>query len=200
MSHNTWIHRIVEYGVTPLVPTPVRPNHITIARLLTGLGAAGLFAVGTREAELWASGMFLVSMLLDRADGILARKQNTMSRAGHVFDLIADAICTTVIFIGIGIGLRETTLGNMTYVMGFAAGGAVAFSFWMSARLESVAGMSALGIGSTHGFDPDDAMLVVPLACALGFSQMLLATAALVAPGFALLLLYLRWRSLRQLA
>jgi phosphatidylglycerophosphate synthase len=198
MSHNTWIHRIVEHGVTPLVHTPLRPNHITVGRLLTGLAAAALFAVGTREAELWASGVFLLSMLLDRADGILARKQNTMSRAGHIFDLIADAVCTTIVFIGIGIGLRDTALDNMAYVMGLIAGGAVAFSFWMSARLESVAGVSALGIGSTHGFDPDDAMLIVPLACALGFSPMLLTTAALVAPGFALLLLYLRWRTLRQ--
>ncbi|MCD6074366.1 MAG: CDP-alcohol phosphatidyltransferase, partial [Rhodospirillales bacterium] len=140
MSHNTWLHRIAEVGVTPLVRTAVRPNHITIGRLLTGVAAAVLFAVGTREAELWASGVFLFSMLLDRADGILARKQGTMSRAGHVFDLIADAVCTTIVFIGIGVGLHGTWLGDISYLLGAAAGTAIAFSFWMSARLEAVAG------------------------------------------------------------
>ena len=157
MSHNTWLHRIAEVGVTPLVRTAVRPNHITIGRLLTGVGASALFALGTREAELWASGIFLLSMLLDRADGILARKQGTMSRAGHVFDLVADAVCTTIVFIGIGIGLHETWLGDVSYLLGAAAGTAIAFSFWMSARLEAVAGTQALGLSSAGGFDPDDA-------------------------------------------
>jgi phosphatidylglycerophosphate synthase len=200
MSHNTWLHRIAEVGVTPLVRTAVRPNHITIGRLLTGVGASALFALGTREAELWASGIFLLSMLLDRADGILARKQGTMSRAGHVFDLIADAVCTTIVFIGIGVGLHETWLGDVSYLLGAAAGTAIAFSFWMSARLEAVAGTQALGLSSAGGFDPDDAMLAVPLACALGFSMYLLIAAALVAPLFALILLYLRWKTLRRIA
>ena len=200
MSHNTWLHRIAEVGVTPLVRTAVRPNHITIGRLLTGVGASALFALGTREAELWASGIFLLSMLLDRADGILARKQGTMSRAGHVFDLVADAVCTTIVFIGIGIGLHETWLGDVSYLLGAAAGTAIAFSFWMSARLEAVAGTQALGLSSAGGFDPDDAMLAVPLACALGFSMYLLIAAALVAPLFALILLYLRWKTLRRIA
>jgi len=199
MSHNTWLHRIAEFGVTPLVRTAVRPNHITIGRLLTGLGAAALFALGTREAELWASGLFLFSMLLDRADGILARKQGTTSRAGHIFDLIADAVCTTIVFVGIGIGLHQSWLGDISYLLGAVAGTAIAFSFWMSARLEAVAGTQALGLGSAGGFDPDDAMLAVPLAGALGFSLYLLIAAALIAPLFALILLYLRWRVLRRL-
>ena len=199
MSHNTWLHRIAEVGVTPLVPTCVRPNHITIGRLLTGLGAAALFAIGTREAELWASGLFLFSMLLDRADGILARKQGTMSRAGHIFDLIADAVCTTIVFVGIGIGLRETWLGETSYLLGAVAGFAIAFSFWMSARLEAMEGTQALGLSSAGGFDPDDAMLAVPIAGFFGFSIYLLIAAAAVAPLFALILLYLRWKALRGL-
>lgn len=199
MSHNTWLHRIVGVGVTPLVRTAVRPNHITIGRLLTGVTAAALFTVGTREAELWASGIFLLSMLLDRADGILARKQGTMSRAGHIFDLIADAICATMVFIGIGAGLHGTWLGDASYLLGCAAGTAIAFSFWMSARLEAVSGTQALGLSGAGGFDPDDAMLAVPLAGALGFSLYLLIVAALVAPLFAMILLYLRWKAMKQI-
>jgi archaetidylinositol phosphate synthase len=200
MSHNTWLHRIAEVGVNPLVATRIRPNHITVGRLLTGLGAAILFGIGTRETEFWGAGLYLLSMLLDRADGILARKQGTMSRAGHVFDLVADAVCTTIVFIGIGVGLRETWLGEVSYLLGAAAGTAVAFSFWMSMRLEAVAGTQALGLSSAGGFDPDDAMLAVPIVCALGFAQYLLLAAAGIAPIFALLLLYLRWKALKVVA
>lgn len=196
MSHNTWIHRIVEYGMAPLVPTPIRPNHVTICRLLTGLGAAALFAIGTREAELWGAGAFLFSMLLDRADGILARRQGTMSHAGHIFDLTADALCTTLVFVGIGFGLRESPLEFWSIILGCMAGLAVASAFWLSAKLESVAGMSALGISSVGGFDPDDAMLAVPVVCAVGFSFYLLIVAAIVAPMFALVLFIVRWRTL----
>ena len=48
--------------------------------------------------------------------------------------------------------------------------------------------------------DPDDAMLAVPIVCAFGFAQYLLLAAAAIAPVFALLLLYLRWKALKVAA
>ena len=42
-------------------------------------------------------------------------------------------------------------------------------------------------------------MLAVPLAGALGFSLYLLIVAALVAPLFAMILLYLRWKAMKQI-
>jgi phosphatidylglycerophosphate synthase len=197
MSHNTWLHRIAEVGVNPLVPTRVRPNHITIGRLLTGLAAAVLFGVGTRETELWGSAIFLVSMLLDRADGILARKQGTMSRSGHLLDLFADGLTNTLLLVGIGVGLRDSWLGDWSIILGVIAGVAIASAFCLSALLEARTGQMTLGLGSAAGFDPDDAMLIVPLAAALGFSAYLLVVAAIAAPLFALILLFLRWKSLK---
>jgi hypothetical protein len=45
------------------------------------------------------------------------------------------------------------------------------------------------------GFDPDDAMLVVPIAMVLGGGVPLIAAAAIGAPGFAL---WMAWRLLRR--
>jgi len=60
MSHNTWIHRVVRVSlVKPLINIPVTPNHLTTARLLTGIAAAALVAKGeprwmdTRQIFYW---------------------------------------------------------------------------------------------------------------------------------------------------
>ena len=74
ISHNTWIHRIAGLAVKPLVKTPVTPNHLTTLRLLTGLGAAGLFATGAQPWLYYGAGLFVFSMLLDtvRHSGVAA--------------------------------------------------------------------------------------------------------------------------------
>jgi hypothetical protein len=40
-------------------------------------------------------------------------------------------------------------------------------------------------MGGSAGFDPDDGMLAIPVLIWLGFSQVLLALAAIGAPAFA---------------
>ena len=69
ISYDTWIHRIVETGVRPLIGTRTTPNHLTTLRLLTGLSAAGLYAIGEAPWLIVASGLFVLSLILDRADG-----------------------------------------------------------------------------------------------------------------------------------
>ncbi len=194
MSHDTWIHRLVEYGVEPLVRTPARPNHLTMARLTTGIAAAILFAWGTRDAQLWGCGLFILSFLLDRADGSLARLQGTMTDSGHVFDLVADAISTTLVFIGIGIGLRFSFLGAWASLLGLVAGLAALATFWLIARAERRTGTSA--VASFAGMDADDAMLVVPVAILFNYSVELLAIAAVAMPLVMLSFAIVRRRAL----
>ena len=69
-----------------------------------------MYSIGT---ELWtyvASLVFVISMLLDRADGILARLSSQTTPWGHTYDLISDSISNSFAFVGIGIGLRESEL------------------------------------------------------------------------------------------
>ena len=184
MSHDTWIHRLVEYGVEPLVRTLVRPNHLTMARLTTGIAAAILFAWGTRDAQFWACGLYILSFLLDRADGILARRQGTITDSGHVFDLVADATSTTLVLIGIGIGLRFSFLGAWASLLGLVAGLAALATFWLIGRADRRTGTYPLA--SFAGMDADDAMIVIPVAILFNYSIELIAIAAVAMPLFLL--------------
>jgi archaetidylinositol phosphate synthase len=196
MSHDTWLHRSVRAGVRPLIDTPITPNHITTARLVTGLAAAALFAATDPALHYWGAGLFLLSMLFDRADGELARASGKISPWGHKYDLICDASCHALTFAGIGIGLRNGVFGWASVPMGVVAGAAIVVIFWWTTRVEMLHGQRAGEIPGASAFDPDDAIIVVPLAALLGFLEPLLAVASLGAPAFALWGYHYRWRGL----
>ncbi len=191
MSHNTWIHRIVRVGVRPLVATPVSPNHVTSLRLAVGIAAAGLCAVGDPTYRAWGAGLFVISVLLDRADGELARLADKRSPGGHKYDLLADSFCNAIIFVGVGWGLRGGDLGFWAAALGLVAGIAVAAILLLTLRLEARAGARAGELGGAAGFDPDDAVLMVPLAMALGGGVPLLMVSVIGAPAFAI---FFYWR------
>lgn len=171
MSHNTWIHRAVSVVVQPLTATPVTPNQVTTLRLITGLAAAALF---------------LVSMFLDRMDGQLARLTGKTSPHGHTYDLVSDALCNALAFVGLGVGLRAGEFGYWSAPMGLAAGLAITTILWLVMRMEQLHGQRAAELETAAGFDADDALLVVPLLIWLGLAEWLLVAASLGAPVFAL--------------
>ena len=88
--HTSWTHRLSRLLVRPLVGTPVTPNHLTTLRLATGLAACASFAVGDDTWTLWGGVLWLVSCLLDRADGELARMDGLSSPWGHRYDYYCD--------------------------------------------------------------------------------------------------------------
>jgi phosphatidylglycerophosphate synthase len=190
MSHNTWIHRVVRLGVRPLVNTPVTPNQITTLRLVTGVCTAGLFALGP-QWHIYAALLFLLSMLLDRADGELARISGKTSPWGHSYDLISDGLCNILAFVGLGIGMRDSVLGWWSIPMGTIAGASVATIFWLVLKVESLEGQRAAELGNVAGFDVDDAIVAVPLMVILGWTKALLIAASIGAPLFAL---FMAWR------
>lgn len=181
MSHNTWLHRGVRGAVRPLVNTPITPNHITTLRLLSGLAAAWMFSLEAAPWHYYGAALFVLSMLLDRADGELARQGGKTSKWGHLYDLVVDSTCNAVVFVGIGFGQRGSLFGDWAILMGLAAGAGVAAVFLL-VMMEPEGG----GPVPDHAVDPDDAMLVVPLAMALGGGVPLIAAAAVGAPLFAL--------------
>lgn len=161
------------------------PNHVTTVRLGAGIAAAVAVAVDT---ELWrdiGAGIFLLSVVLDRADGELARLSGKTSPNGHKYDLVADAVSNALIFVGLGIGLRESTLGYWGIPLGAVAGAAIVVVLWQVMRIEAEKGARAGELKGVAGFDPDDAMLAVPIAIWIGWSDQLLIAAAIGAPLFA---------------
>ncbi len=193
MSHNTWIHRIVRVAVRPLVGTAITPNQITTVRLVAGLAAAGALAQGS---PLWldlGAAIFVISMFLDRADGELARQSGKTSPWGHKFDLVSDALCNALAFAGLGAGLARAGAGDWMIALGLLAGLAIAAILWMVMLVERRQGQRSAELQGAAGFDPDDAMLVVPLAVWLGGAEWLVIAAAVGAPVFAVFM-FLKFR------
>ena len=112
MSHDTWLHKIARFTIVrPLVPTRVTPNHLTTVRIIAGVSAAVALGTGQPGWSAVGAGLFILSMLLDRADGDLARLTGRTSPGGHAYDLFADTLCNALIFLGLGIGLRGSDFG-----------------------------------------------------------------------------------------
>ncbi len=150
-----------------------------------------MFAVGENDWMIAASVLFAVSMLLDRADGALARLSGKTSPWGHRYDLIADSLCNTLAFVGIGIGLRETDLGAWSILLGIIAGGAISAVLWLVIRAEERDGRRAAELKGQGGFDPDDALLFVPVFMLFGWGVYLIAAAAI---GASIFVIFFFWK------
>ncbi len=127
-------------------------------------------------------------MLLDRADGELARRSGRFSRFGGRLDLLSDCVSTMAAFVGLGIGLapgwRTPGIG---YAMGLLAAVSTAFIF---VRLNMP--KASIGAGGERPlpcrpFDPDDAMLLVPVAIWCGGASWILLASRILTPIAALL-------------
>ncbi len=183
MSHNTWIHRVARVTVVkPLVHTAVTPNQVTTVRLLTGIAAAVVIGAGSPLWQNLGAAVFVLSVVLDRADGDLARLTGRTSASGHRYDMIADAVSNALVLIGLGIGLRDGGFGHLSVSMGLVAGVSVAAILWLVMRIEELKGTRAAELPSVAGFDADDAVLLIPVFIWLGQAEGLLAGAFFIAP------------------
>jgi archaetidylinositol phosphate synthase len=69
MSANSWTHRLVRPFAHMLVRTPVGPDHLTWLRVITGGLACAGFAYGSESARIAGGVVWVISALLDRAEG-----------------------------------------------------------------------------------------------------------------------------------
>jgi archaetidylinositol phosphate synthase len=196
VTDTSWTHLLARPVVRPLIGTPIRPNHITSLRLLTGVGACVSLGLGTPGGMWWGGWLWLLSAFLDRADGELARLGGMMSPAGHRFDFLADIWVNACVFVGIGFGLRHSWLGDGSIPLGLISGASMLCISLCSEWLEVDGGPQVLG--GAWGFDPDDAFyLMAPLAW-LGWLSPVLLTAGVVTPAVATVLVIRLWRRGRR--
>ena len=186
--------RLARTLVRPLVHTAVTPNHLTTLRLLLGLGACASYAMGGALWFVVGSIMFLLSTLLDHADGELARLSGKTSRLGHLYDLVADVLVQVLLFIAIGIGLRHTWLGETALALGLVAGVVIGGLFYVCQTLENRMGEKQAGLPRVAGFDAEDALYVVAPITWIGGLEVLLILAVIGAPLF---LAWLLWQHRR---
>lgn len=192
MSGGSWTHRLARPLVTPLIGTGITPNHLTTARLVSGLLAAAALLPGTPHWTAWAGWLWLVSAFLDRADGELARVGNMATPEGHAWDCLVDNIVNPVFFVAIGIGLRHSFLGHWAILLGLLSGASLYLCGYWSEALERRQNFTVKAYTGAFGFDPDDLLyLLAPLAWLDWLMPILLgsavgATAMMVLTGWRL--------------
>jgi phosphatidylglycerophosphate synthase len=180
-----WDQRLARVLVRPLRHGRVTPNTITTLSLILGLLSAWLFALGGSAAHLGGA-LFMLACLLDHADGELARMTGRSSTFGHYYDLVADALVLTALFLGIGAGLSADEAGAGAQRLGLLAGGAVGLIVLLRLELERRAGRSATRQPNLLGFELQDLMYLVGPVTWLGWLEPFLTLAAIGAPLYAL--------------
>jgi len=186
----TYVHYVGRWLIRPLVNTPVTPNHITTLRLLTGIAAAVAFAMGDYFWTVWGGILFAISALLDRADGELAKLSGKSSIWGHWYDLYCDSIVNVVLFIGIGIGLTESTLGHWAWKMGLLSGLSIALTFWIVFRLHESGSHPSEAFNYPDRIDLDDSMFLICIFAWFDGMFYLLIAASVCAPLFLIFALW----------
>jgi archaetidylinositol phosphate synthase len=184
-----WDQRLAHALLRPLLPTRITPNQITTLSLAVGWLAAGSYAQGGAAVHLGGI-CFVLSFWLDHFDGELARMTGRTSSFGHYYDLAAGGAVLVALFIGIGVGLRNGTLGPWAIGLGIGAGMATAVVFVLRMEMERRAGKAATRQLNLLGFEIEDLMYLVGPITWLGFLQPFLILAGLGAPLFALLVLW----------
>jgi len=77
--------------VDALAPTRVRPTHLTLCGLVAALGAMAWLVCFPARAP-WAAAPILLAWFFDRTDGLLARRQATVSLRGAWLDTNLDEL------------------------------------------------------------------------------------------------------------
>jgi len=95
---DVWVHRPPAYVLAKiLLPTPVSPNLVTVASIITAF-AAGAAIFSRFPGHLPLAGVLIFSSaVLDCCDGQLARLRKSSSAFGRMLDGAADLVGSTVV-------------------------------------------------------------------------------------------------------
>ena len=167
--NQTYAHAFARIFVRPLIGTAVRPNHLTVLRLVLGLGACALLTPGTGAATAWSGVLWILTCVLDRADGELARMANLRSESGKVLDFYTDMILDAGWFLCAGIGLRHASLGTTAVILGAITCIAMLLCTWYAELFERLSGPGVKAWNGVQRFHPDDALFLLPLLTWFGW-------------------------------
>ena len=199
MVGDSWTHKIARVCILPMVNTPITPNHLTTVRLITGIAACACFAGGERSLDIWGGWLWLFSAFLDRADGELARVSGKASPWGHRYDMVCDVAVTSLFFLGAGIGLRNSFLGDWSIVMGIMGAlgvfAAEIFAEYIDQMNKDTGEKAYPGFA---GFDFDDVLYLFAPVVWLGWQMPFVVGASVGAPAFALITWYKLQKRRRQ--
>ena len=153
---DTVFHRRLSRLVSRLaVRFGIAPNAITVASLVVGLCAAWMFWRATPLAATTALVLYAVAVVLDHADGEVARLTLTESSIGEWLDIVADTVVHVAVVLALGATSAEltghgATLGVLA-ALGFVASATVARA-WPGLAMPDRVGTFLSNLGSRDGF------------------------------------------------
>jgi len=186
VASQAWDSRLARRIALILSATRVRPNHVTAAGMLVGFAAAAGYASGSARGMGWGAALYVLSAILDHADGELARLTGTGSAAGQTFDRVADLLVRFALFTSMGIGLRHSPLGPTAVGFGLAAGVAFVVIFASRGATARLRGWDAMSQPTAAGLELEDILYAIAPVTWVGWLAPFVVAAGIGAPLFAL--------------
>jgi phosphatidylglycerophosphate synthase len=183
---DTWIdtnvhRRLARPFTLAAVRLGVSPNTITIASLLVGLAGAACFTRASAASATLGLAVYIAAVVLDHADGEVARLTYTTSSVGEWLDVAADTVVHVALVLALGYASARLTGAGA--VSGVVAAAGVIGSSWMTKTAPTVGGPVGRllsGLGNRDGFY---AMLLLFILALAVFPPALPALMVLVAAG-----------------
>lgn len=96
-----------------LAPTPATPNQVTAVSCLLGVAGAAVLSLGSWPALAVGAILLQLSIVVDCADGQLARAKGLASQWGEVFDHVSDDLSFMLVSLVLALTLWRTEPGNI---------------------------------------------------------------------------------------
>jgi phosphatidylglycerophosphate synthase len=140
------VHRRISRILTRvLVRLGLTPNQVTLASLLAGVTAAWLLWDATPLAACLGVVAYSMAVVLDHADGDVARLTFQESRVGAWLDVLVDGLVQTLVMLALGVTASRVG-GLPVLVAGIVAGAGAMLSAVLAARFGVGPGRHA-GVG-----------------------------------------------------
>jgi phosphatidylglycerophosphate synthase len=120
--------------------------------------------VGDAPAADWASGLFILARFMVHLDGELARMTGKPPLLGYYLDYAVGGLSYGGLFLGIGIGARESFLGEWAIVLGLAAASGAVLSMFLNLRIDKQSQFEegeAIGYPGFAGFELEDGIYLI---------------------------------------
>ena len=153
--------------------------------MLVGLAACALLAMGTPSTAAWSGALWIITCLLDRADGELARLANLRSESGRVLDYYSDMLLDALWFLGAGVGLRHGWLGDIAVPLGLLTSASMLLCIWYAEMFERLSGPGVKAWNGVQRFHPDDALFLLAPLTWLGWLAPILVASSICTPILA---------------
>ncbi len=149
--HRRFSRLVSRVAVTHGIP----PNAITVASLLVGLAAGWCFWRATPADAVLGLILYALAVILDHADGEVARLTLRESAIGEWLDIVTDTVIHAAVVIALGVTSAALTgrgagLGLLA-ALGVVASSAVAKA-WPGLAMPDRLGTALSGLGSRDGF------------------------------------------------